>query len=193
MFYWIRYFNKALSDFKLSFEFQSSFPHLQPKKMLELGLFMNRWASNGSITEQAVRNIFWFNCMRTEFNVSSCCCFRILPCDEILSNLIESQRYIRCITSLWWKVETWKILFQQTQLRLSSIGGFRFWSESIFGRIPASPKLWLYLAQLNIAAVQHHWRFSHSWRNCTPYWHVLKSMNWNHLYKIDFPVKFLVA
>ena len=136
---------------------------------------MNRWASNDSITEQAVRNILWFNCMRTEFNVSSCCCFRISH--EILSNLIEPQRYIRCITSLWWKVETWKILFQQTQLRLSSIGGFRFRPESIFGRIPASPKLWLYLAQLNIAAVQHHWRFSHSWRNCTPYWHVLKSMN----------------
>ena len=57
MFYWIRCFNKALSDFKLSFEFQSCFPHLQQQKMLKLGLFMNRWASNGSITEQAVRNI----------------------------------------------------------------------------------------------------------------------------------------
>jgi len=57
MFYWIRYFNKALSDFKLSFEFQSSFPHIKSKKRLELGLFMNRWASNGGITEQAVRNI----------------------------------------------------------------------------------------------------------------------------------------
>jgi len=41
----------------LSFEFRSGFPHLQQKHMLELGLFMNRWASNGSITEQAVRNI----------------------------------------------------------------------------------------------------------------------------------------